>query len=74
VLLNTNQMKAVKRMVFDVCRKVIGIKKVCLPIRGYCVELAPVVEMIAREQRLHQVSSPVIKLMIKIDGRPFWGK
>jgi len=66
-------MKAVKRIVFDVCRKVRGIQKVSLPIRSYCVELAPVVEMITKEQRLQQVSSSVIKLMIATDGTPFWG-
>ena len=74
MLLNTNEIKAVKRMVFGVCKELMGIQKVSLPIRGYCVKFAPVVELIAREQRLHQLSSPVIKLMIKIDGRPFWGK
>ena len=74
VLLNTNEMKAVKKMVFGVCRVLMRIQKVSPPIPGYSVQLAPVVELIAREQRLHQLSSPVIKLMLKIDGRPFWGK
>ena len=74
VLLNTNEIKAVKRVVFGVCKRLMGVEKVSLPIQGYCVKFAPVVEMIVREQRLHQLSSPVIKLMIKIDGRPFWGK
>lgn len=50
------------------------IQKVSLPILGYSVQLAPVVELIAKEQRLHQLSSPVIKLMLIIDGRIFWGK
>ena len=72
MLLNTNEIKAVKKMVFGVCRGI--MKKVSLPIPGYMVQLAPVMELIAREQRLHQLSSPVIKLMLKIDGRPFWGK
>lgn len=61
-------------MVFGVCRGLMKIQKVSLPIPWYTVQLAPVVELIAREQRLHQLSSPVIKLMLKIDGRPFWGK
>lgn len=50
------------------------IQKVSPPILGYSVQLAPVVELIAKEQRLHQLSSPVIKLMLIIDGRIFWGK
>ena len=56
VLLNMNEIKAVKM--------------VSPPIPGYSVQLALVVELIAREH----LSSPVIKLMLKIDGRPFWGK
>ena len=61
-------------MVFGVCKQLMGVQKVSLLIQGYCVKFAPVVELITREQRLHQLSSPVIKLVIKIDGRPFWGK
>ena len=74
MLLNTNEIKAVKKMVFGVCRALMGVQKVSPPISGYSVQLAPVVELIARKQRLHQLSSPVIKLILKIDGRPFWGK
>ena len=51
-----------------------GIQKLSPPITGYSVQLAPVMELIAREQRLHQLSFPVMKLKLKIDGRPFWGK
>ena len=50
------------------------IQKVSPPIPGYSVQLAPIVELIASEQRLHQLSSPVIELMLEIDGRIFWGK
>ena len=68
-----NEIKAMKKMVFGVCTVLMRIQ-VSPPIPGYSVQLAPVVEFIAREQRLHQLSSPVIMLMLKIDGRPFWGK
>ena len=51
-----------------------GVQKVSPLILGYSVQLAPVVELIAREQRLHQLSSPVINLMLQVDGRPLWGK
>ena len=67
VLLNINEIKAMKKMVFGVCTVLMRIQKVSPPIPGYSVQLA-------REQRLHQFSSPVIMLMLKIDGRPFWGK
>ena len=67
-------MKAAKRLVFGICQKLVHVDKVAHPIRGYCVQLGAVAEMIVREQRLHQIHTPVLKLMIKIDGRPFWGK
>ena len=34
VLLNTNEIKAVKRVVFGVCKRLIGVEKVSLPIQG----------------------------------------
>ena len=74
VLLNINEIKAMKKMVFGVCTVLMRIQRVSSPIPGYSVQLDPVMEFIAREQRLHQLSSPVIMLMLKIDGRPFWGK
>ena len=73
MLLNTNEIKAVKKMAFGVCRALMEVQKVSPPIPGYSVQLAPVVELIAGEQRLHQLSSPVIKLMLKIDGRTLLG-
>ena len=74
MLLNINEIKAMKKMVFGVCTVLMRIQKVSPPIPGYSVQLPPVMEFIAREQRLHQLSSPVIMLMLKIDGRPFWGE
>ena len=74
MLLNINEIKAMKKMVFGVCTVLMRIQKVSPSIPGYSVQLAPVMEFIVREQRLHQLSSPVIMLMMKIDGRPFWGK
>ena len=49
-------------MVFGVCRQYIGVKRVAL-----------VHELIIREQMLHRMASPTLQLMLKIDGRPFWG-
>ena len=66
-------MKAIKRMIFGVCKEYVGVKKVALPLRGFGVDMVPVIEMILCEQRLHKTSEPVLKLMVKIDGRPFWG-
>ena len=43
------------------------------PLQGFSVDLCSVVELIVREQRLHKVSSPTLQLMLKLDGRPFWG-
>ena len=52
----------------------LGVKKVAPPIQGFSVNLSSVVELIVREQRLHQLSSHALRLMMKLDGRPFWGK
>ena len=41
------------------------------PIQGFSVNLSSVVELIVREQRLHQLSSLALQLMMKLDGRPF---
>lgn len=74
VLLNTNQIKAAKKVIFDVASNAVGIKKTPHPLQGFQVDIFSVVELIVRQQRLHQISAQVIQLMIKIDGRPFWGR
>lgn len=74
VLLNTNQMKAVKKMIFGVCREYAGVHRVVLPLKGFAVNMFSALEMIVREQKLHKMSLPVLQLMIKIDGRPFRGR
>ena len=73
ILLNLNQMKAAKKVIFGVCKEYVGVRKVAPPLQGYQVELYPVCEAIVREQRLHQICLPTLNLMIKLDGRPFCG-
>jgi len=46
----------------------VGVKKVAPPLQGFHVDLFLVIEMIAREQRLHNVSTPSLQLMLKLDG------
>ncbi|XP_068689955.1 uncharacterized protein [Montipora foliosa] len=74
ILLNLNQMKASKKVIFGVCKEYMDVKKVPTPLQGYQVDLYPVLELIVREQRLHKVCSLTLKLLIKIDGRPFCGR
>ena len=74
LLLNLNQIRAAKKMVFGAFKEYMGVKKVAPPIQGFSVNLSSVVELIVREQRLHQLSSHALRLMMKLDGRPFWGK
>ena len=66
-------MKAIKKEIFGVCRDYMGVKRVALPLKGFAVDIVPVLELLIREQRLHKMDSPVLQLMLKIDGRPFWG-
>ena len=73
LLMNLNQMKAARKLVFSIVKDCIGINRLSIPIKGYGVNLSAVMELIIREQRLHQMSRPIVQLMIKIDGRPFWG-
>ena len=73
ILLNLNQMKATKKVIFGLCKEYVGVRKVAPPLQGYQVELYPVCEMIVREQRQHQIYLPTLDLMIKLDGRPFCG-
>jgi len=66
-------MKAIKEMIFGVYRRHVGVERVAVPLKGFAVNTFPVVELIIREQRLHGLSSPLLQLVIKIDGRSFWG-
>lgn len=71
--MNLNQMKAARQLVFSIVKDCIGINRLSIPIKGYGVNLSAVMELIIRGQRLHQMARPIVQLMIKIDGRPFWG-
>lgn len=66
-------MKAAKKVIFGVSKAYIGVRKVPPPLQGFSVDLYSVVELIVREQRLHKVSSSSLLLLLKLDGRPFWG-
>ena len=50
------------------------MKRVVVPLKGFGVDMFSVLEIVVREQRLHKMSSTVLQLMLKIDGRPFWGR
>lgn len=54
-------------------KEYIGVHKLTVPIKGYEVDMFAVAEFIVREQRLNQIAEPLLNLMVKIDGRPFWG-
>ena len=66
-------MKAARQMVFSTVRHYIGVNTLCIPIKGYGNDMLVMGELIVREQRLHKISKPKLHLIIKIDGRPFWG-
>ena len=71
--MNLNQMKAVRQLVFSVVQGYIGVKRLTHPIKGFAVDMFAVAEVIVREQRLHQMAEQQLHLIVKIDGRPFWG-
>ncbi|XP_015769274.1 PREDICTED: uncharacterized protein LOC107347815 [Acropora digitifera] len=74
ILLNKNQIKAVRRMVFTVVKKTLGLHDTPKPLKGRQVELQNVLTWLIREQRLHGLDEEEVKINIKLDGRPFWGK
>ena len=39
ILLNLNQMKAAKKVIFGVSKEYVGVRKVAPPLQGYQVEL-----------------------------------
>ena len=65
VLLNLNQMKAAKRLIFGIAKQLFQVSKVTYPLQGFGVHLPSVVELIIRDQRLHQVDRSVVSLNIK---------
>ena len=71
--MNLNQMKAARQMVFSTVRHCIGVNSLCIPIKGYGIDMLAMGELIVREQRLHQMSKPDLHLIIKIDGTPYSG-
>ena len=74
ILLNKNQIKAVRRMVFTVVKKTLGLHDTPKPLKGRQVELKNVLTWLIREQRLHGLDEEEVEINIKLDGRPFWGK
>lgn len=73
LLMNLNQIKAARQLVFSTVRELMGVHRLTIPIKGW-VDMFAVAAFIVREQRLHQIAQPELQLMIKIDGRPFWGR
>ena len=71
--MNLNQMKAARQMLFSTVQHYVGVNSLCIPIKGYGIDMLAMGELIVREQRLHQISKPELHLIIKIDVRPFWG-
>ena len=74
LFLNKNHIKAVRKTIFQVVKKAMGIGP--LPDgapRGYQVNLSAAVTWAARETRLHQPDQQTLELNLKLDGRPFFG-
>lgn len=75
VLLNKNQIKAIRKMVMMVVKETMGIKSLPsdVKIHGYQVDLVSVVVWAVREMRMHCPNKSKLELNLKLDGRPFWG-
>jgi len=62
-----------RRLIFEIVRKTIGLTRAPKPLKGFQVDLESVLIWLIREQRLHGLDSSEMELNIKLDGRPFWG-
>ena len=72
--MNLNQMKAAWQMVLSTIRHYIGVNSLCIPLKGYGIHMLIMGELIVREQDCNRyISKSELHLMIKTDGRPFWG-
>jgi hypothetical protein len=74
VLLNKNQIKAIRKIIFGVVREAFGISRLAKPLKGFKVDLNSAVAWTLREMRLHDPNNTEMELNIKIDGRPFAGE
>ena len=73
ILLNKNQIKAVRRMIFTIVKKTLGLCETPKPLKGRQVDLNNVLAWMIREQRLHGLDNDEVDTNLKLDGRPFWG-
>lgn len=75
IILNKNQIKAIRKMVFTIIWKAMGIRHLPddAPL-GFQVDLFAAVAWAARETRLHQPDADTLETNLKIDGRSFFGR
>ena len=75
ILLSKSCIKALRSMVFEKVRTILDIKKIEDPdIPGYQVSLGRILTWMIRELRLHGPVEKEIALLLKLDGRPFFGE
>ena len=74
MLLTKNEIKAIKKVVFQAVRKTMKIEKVPDAEFEACdVNLHFVLVWAIREQRLHSCDADNLEFNIKLDGRPLGG-
>lgn len=75
IMLSKSSIKGLRSMVFEKVRKVLDIREIEDPdIPGYQVSLEHIFTWIIRELRLHGQVEKEIVLLLKLDGRPFFGE
>ena len=72
ILLNKNRINAVRRMVFTVVKRTLGLHDTPKPLKGRHLQLQNVLACLIREQRPHGLDEKAVEINIKLDGRPFW--
>lgn len=75
LVLNKNQIKVLRAMVFHRVRELFNIQKIPAAVVGYQVDLEAVAVWCGRDMHLHgQAPTDKIVFNLKLDGRPFFGK
>ncbi|XP_031563017.1 uncharacterized protein LOC116298634, partial [Actinia tenebrosa] len=74
VLLTKNQIKAIKKMIFNIIKSTLKITELETDFPSCGVDLNSVLIWAIREQRLYGADTPHMEFNIKIDGRPLGGK
>ena len=72
-MLSKSNIRAVRKVIFEVTRELVGLNSTPEPITGSQVNMKAALVWLIRDMRLNGFCGDSIKINLKLDGRPFWG-